>query len=113
MPMPASSRSTWLKSANKWPMALMPSWCLMAPGITSRKTWSAHQHHCVATASILTRAQPRQNIWQYLRQNKLAITVYDDYGHILHASCQAWNFFAEDLAPIASITKRDWATLNV
>jgi hypothetical protein len=56
---------------------------------------------------------PVENIWQYLRQNKLAIAVYDDYGHILHASCQAWNFFAEDMAPIASITKRDWATLNV
>jgi transposase len=56
---------------------------------------------------------PVENIWQYLRQNKLAITVYDDYDHILDASCQAWNFFAEDQAAIASITKRDWATVNV
>lgn len=56
---------------------------------------------------------PVENIWGYLRQNKLAITVFDDYQHILGKCCQAWNFFAEDPKAIASITTRTWAQVNV
>jgi transposase len=52
---------------------------------------------------------PMENVWEYLRKNKLAITVYNDYEHILDKSCEAWNFFADDKAAIQSITFRDWA----
>lgn len=55
---------------------------------------------------------PVENVWQYLRQNKLAITVFDDYDHIVDKSCQAWNFFADDKAVVASITSRQWAEVN-
>jgi hypothetical protein len=36
-----------------------------------------------------------ENVWEYLRKNKLAITVFNDYGHIVDESCEAWNFFAD------------------
>ena len=49
---------------------------------------------------------------EYLRKNKLAITVFDDYDHILDACCNAWNFFANDNSVIASITSRSWAAVN-
>jgi len=36
-----------------------------------------------------------------LRKNKLAITVYNPYGHIVDKSCEAWNFFANNKTAIA------------
>ena len=56
---------------------------------------------------------PVENVWQYLRQNKLAISVFDSYLDILDKCCQAWNFFAHDQAAVASITSRSWAQVKV
>jgi hypothetical protein len=56
---------------------------------------------------------PVENIWEYLRGNKLAITVFDSYDHIVEACCAAWNFFASDNDAIASITTRDWAQVSL
>ena len=39
---------------------------------------------------------PMENVWQYLRANKLAITVFDTYDEILDKCSEAWNFFAND-----------------
>ena len=55
---------------------------------------------------------PIENVWEYLRANKLAITVFDDYDDIVAKTCQAWNFFATDPVRITSITSRTWATVN-
>ena len=55
---------------------------------------------------------PIENVWEYLRGNKLAITVFDDYDGIVDKACAAWNFFADDPKRIASITTRSWATVN-
>ena len=56
---------------------------------------------------------PVENVWQYLRANKLANSVFDSYDKILDQCAAAWNFFANDPAAITSITSRDWATVNV
>ena len=53
-----------------------------------------------------------QNVWQYLRTNKLAITVFDSYEHIVEACCTAWNFFATDHDTVTSITARSWAQVD-
>ena len=50
---------------------------------------------------------PVENVWAYLRANKLAITVFDSYDDIPNACCTAWNFLANDPDAIASITARD------
>ncbi len=55
---------------------------------------------------------PVENVWAYLRANKLAITVFDTYEEIVDACCKAWNFFANDPAAIASITSRSWAQVS-
>jgi hypothetical protein len=47
---------------------------------------------------------PIENVWEYLRGNKLAITVFDDYDDIVDKACGAWNFFEQDPKRIASIT---------
>ena len=55
---------------------------------------------------------PVENVWAYLRANKLAITVFDNYDAIVDACCKAWNFFANDPEAIASITSRTWAEVS-
>ena len=55
---------------------------------------------------------PVENVWAYLRANKLAITVFDSYDDILKACCTAWNFLANDPKDIASITQRSWAKVR-
>ena len=55
---------------------------------------------------------PVENVWEYLRGNKLAITVFDSYDDILDRTCNAWTFFADDPDRIASITSRSWATVS-
>ena len=51
---------------------------------------------------------PIENVWEYLRGNKLAITVFDDYDDIVDKTCDAWKFFEQDPTRIASITIRTW-----
>ncbi len=55
---------------------------------------------------------PMENVWAYLRSNKLAITVFDSYEDILDKCADAWNFFANDTLRVTSITLREWATVN-
>ena len=33
---------------------------------------------------------PVENVWEYLRKNKLALRVYDRYDAIVEACCDAW-----------------------
>jgi len=54
-----------------------------------------------------------ENVWEYLRANKLAITVFNGEDDIVEKTCEAWNFFANDPERIFSITKRDWAQVNL
>ena len=54
---------------------------------------------------------PMENVWAYLRANKLAISVFDSYEDILNKCQNAWNFFANDPDRITSITRRNWITV--
>ncbi len=40
---------------------------------------------------------PMENVWDYLRQNKLCATVWDKYDDIVEACKTAWNWFIADL----------------
>jgi hypothetical protein len=52
---------------------------------------------------------PIENVWAYLRANKLAISVFDSYDDIVDRCCEAWNFFANDHSTVRSITSREYA----
>lgn len=56
---------------------------------------------------------PMENVWEYLRSNKLAITVFDSYEDILDTACDAWMFFETNKERITTITTRPWASVNV
>jgi len=53
-----------------------------------------------------------ENIWEYLRKNKLANRLYDTYEHIVEACCDAWNDLVAHPARITSIATRDWANVS-
>ena len=55
---------------------------------------------------------PAENVWEYLRANKLAIRVYENYAAIVEACCEAWNDLVAMPARLASITRRDWAAVS-
>jgi hypothetical protein len=55
---------------------------------------------------------PIENVWEYLRANKLSMRVWESYDNIVDACCQAWNDFVADTKRIASITTRDWASIK-
>jgi transposase len=56
---------------------------------------------------------PMENIWDYLRGNKLSRRVWDSYEAILAACKDAWLFLVNDLQRIDSISYRSWARVNL
>ncbi len=56
---------------------------------------------------------PMENVWSYLRANKLSATIWDSYEDIIAACSEAWNWFVADPDRIRSIGARDWATVNI
>jgi len=56
---------------------------------------------------------PMENVWEYLRANKLCGLVWDSYEAIVAACKAAWDFLIEDPERISSIGHRDWACVKV
>ncbi len=55
---------------------------------------------------------PIENVWQFLRQNRLANRVFDNYDAIVDACCEAWNDLLETPERVTSITSREWAQVS-
>ena len=53
---------------------------------------SARQHHPDPVAAYSPKLNPMENIWDYLRGNKLSSLVWDSYDAILNACKNAWIF---------------------
>ena len=53
---------------------------------------------------------PVENVWQYLRQNWLSNTVFENYDAIVDAACDAWRKLIAKPETITSIGMREWAT---
>lgn len=52
---------------------------------------------------------PVENVWEYLRANKLSNSVFDTYDTIVDRCCAAWNWLAETPDRIRSIAAAPWA----
>jgi DDE superfamily endonuclease len=52
---------------------------------------------------------PVEQVWQYLRANYLSNRVFETYGDIVDAACEAWNKLIADPKTLTSIGMRDWA----
>lgn len=55
---------------------------------------------------------PVENIWQFLRQNKLSNRVFDTCEAIVDACCEAWNALMDSPDRIRSIATRTWARVT-
>ena len=51
---------------------------------------------------------PVENVWKYLRQNKLGLRVWQDYDAIVATCCDAWDWPVAAPDRLASITHREW-----
>jgi transposase len=38
---------------------------------------------------------PVENVWEYLRGNRLAVTVFDSYDDIVNMTCHAWDILRQ------------------
>ncbi len=56
---------------------------------------------------------PMENVWQFLRANKLSGLVWNSYDAIVDACETAWNFLVNDPDRIRSIGARDWARVTI
>ena len=56
---------------------------------------------------------PMENVWAFLRANKLSALVWDTYDAIVDACVSAWHFLVADPERIRSIGTRDWACVRV
>ncbi len=54
-----------------------------------------------------------ENVWEYLRGNRLSMTVWNNYLAIVDACCDAWNRFVSDAERVVSITAREWASVKI
>jgi hypothetical protein len=55
---------------------------------------------------------PVENVWEYLRKNKLANRLYETYEDIVDACCTAWSDLMATPGRITSIAERDWANVS-
>jgi hypothetical protein len=53
-----------------------------------------------------------ENVWDYLRANKLSAGVWDTYEEIVQACADAWNWLVNDPDRICSLGHREWTTVN-
>ncbi len=54
-----------------------------------------------------------ENVWEYLRANKLCALVWDSYEAIVNACKSAWTSLIIDPNRIRSIGSRKWARVRL
>ena len=55
---------------------------------------------------------PAENVWAYLRSNKLSNRVCHTYDAIVDACCDAWTWLMQQPERITTIATRPWATVT-
>jgi hypothetical protein len=56
---------------------------------------------------------PMENIWDYLRGNKLSSRMWNSYEAIVASCRDAWHFLIGDPDRITTIAHRSWACVNL
>ena len=65
----------------------------------------------VTLPSYAPELNPMENVWEFLRGNRLCARVWKTYENVVCACADAWNWFVSDAARIASIGARKWVIL--
>ena len=78
----------------------------MAPREPARR---AAEHHPRGPPTQVPRANPVENVWQFMRDNWLSNRIFTSYHDLLDHCCDAWNKLTNQPWTIMSIGLRDWA----
>ena len=70
------------------------------------------QHRPIVLPSRAPELYPVENVWQYLRQNWLSNTVFENYDAIVDAACAASRKLIAQPETITSIGTRDRARVG-
>ena len=54
----------------------------------------------------------QENVWEYLKNNFLSNTVFENLEQMMEACCNAWNTLSQEPGRIQSIASRNWANIN-
>ena len=100
---------TSMKSRATSPRALMRCCCSTAPDGILPASSTCPPISRRSSCRRAPRAQPGRNVWQYLRQNWISNTVFENYDAIVDAACDAWRRLIADPEKITSIGMRGWA----
>ncbi len=55
---------------------------------------------------------PVENVWAFLRSNKLSNRVFETYDAVVDACCEAWTWLIAQPDRITAIGTRSWAQVN-
>ena len=95
------------------PRARTPSCCSIAGWHTSGKLDVSANITPIFLPSRTPELNPVENVWQYLRQNWLSNTVFENYHAIVDAACDAWRKLIAQPERITSIGIRKWAHVGL
>ena len=56
---------------------------------------------------------PMENVWEFLRGNKLSALIWDNDNAIVDACVSAWHFLIGNPKRIRSIGSRDWVCVSL
>jgi len=86
--------------------------------ILDRAAWHTSQKvNCFKNLTLLPlpaaspELNPQEQVWQWMRDKKLANRNYKNYEDIVDSCCDAWNAFIKDPKRIKSVCSRDWANV--
>jgi putative transposase len=65
-----------------------------------------HHHH--RTATQMSRVNPVENVWQFMRDNWLSNRIFKSYDDLVDHCCEAWNKPVDQPWRIMSIGLRQW-----
>ncbi len=92
----------WLSWTARGRRGLAPAWPLkVPPNITP-----------VLLPPYAPELNPVENVWAFLRSNKLSNRVFDTHDTILDACANAWNWFTAQPQRITAIASRSWAQVT-
>lgn len=87
--------------------------------IMDRASW--HQSHLAEQFDNLTiihippyspELNPIEQVWSWIRQNKIANRCFKNYNDIVDKCCSAWNHFCNDKTRVISLCYRGWTKLT-
>ena len=81
---------------------------------TSQSPTSLHKQkqHPEKGAPYSPELNPVENVWAFLRANKLSNRVFASYNAIVQACCNAWNWLTQQPDRITAIGTRSWAQVK-